>query len=160
MSYLARLHQLKAEKCPTDLLPKLPKPHSGSFGSNPPRQFSGNSSAATDPAQWAATLSRLDASRPVGGIHPDRWRVLLADARWIARHHAETAAAFGWTASDLFGIDRLRGWGGLADRLEGARRLAFTARVAHWQDDDSEGWLWRHTLRPYALLWASPEYPA
>lgn len=80
---------------------------------------------------------------------------MLADALWIARNHAETAAAFGWDASDLFGIRPHLGprEGGLADRLEGARRLAFTSSVAHWRGDDCEGWLWRRTLDAKPLLW-------
>jgi len=85
---------------------------------------------------------------------PDKWRTLLADARWIARNHGEAAAAFGWSASDLFGLDPVRdGWGGLADRLEGARCLALTAKVAHWRGAECEGWLWRQTLSAKPLIW-------
>ena len=43
--------------------------------------------------------------------------------------------------------------GGLADRLEGARRLAFTSSVAHWRGEDCEGWLWRRTLTAKPVLW-------
>ena len=111
--------------------------------------------APDTPAAWAAALTMLDASRAPKGIAPDWWRTLLADALWIIRNHAEAATAFGWTASDLFGIRPQLGpgHGGLADRLDGARRLAFTTRIAHWQGDDGEGWLWRHTLDAKPLIW-------
>ena len=80
---------------------------------------------------------------------------MLPDALWIAGNHAEAAAAFGWGASDLFGIRPIwgQGYGGLADRIDGARRLAFTSNVAHWQGDDGEGWLWRRSLTSKPLLW-------
>ncbi len=83
---------------------------------------------------------------------------MLADALWLARNHAEMAAAISWTASDLFGIRPHfgPGEGTVADRLDGARRLAFTSGVAHWQGDDGEGWLWRRTLEPMPLIWEAP----
>jgi len=111
--------------------------------------------APNTPAAWAAALAMLDASRAPKGIAPDWWRTLLADALWITRNHAEAATALGWTASDLFGVRPQHGpgQGGLADRLDGARRLAFTTRIAHWQGDDGEGWLWRHTLDAKPLIW-------
>jgi hypothetical protein len=95
----------------------------------------------------------LDADAPPVGIAPDWWRVLLADALWLARNHAEAAAALGWDASDLFGVDPMPGWGGLADRLNGARSLAFTEGVAHWHGHEVEGWLWRRSLTAKPLLW-------
>ena len=102
---------------------------------------------------WLHQLARLDPSRPLAGIDPDRWRCLLADARWLARTHGEAAAALGWTVSDLFGLDPLPGWGGLADRLDGARRVTFTDTVAHWIGEDETGWLWRRTLTPKPPIW-------
>ena len=106
-----------------------------------------------DPAAWCAALTALDSSRPPAGIAPDLWPQVLADARWIARSHGEAAVALGWSASDLFGIGREPGNGGLADRLEGARRLAFTSSVAHWRGEDWEGWLWRRTLTAKPVIW-------
>lgn len=106
-----------------------------------------------DPAAWFAALTALDASRPPAGIAPDRWPMILADAQWIARAHGEAAAAFGWNASDLFGIGQELGNGGLADRLEGARRLVFTSSMAHWRGKNCEGWLWRRTLTDKPALW-------
>lgn len=106
-----------------------------------------------DPAAWCAALAALNASRAPAGIAPDLWPQVLADARWIARFHGEAAAALGWSASDLFGIGREPGNGGLADRLEGARQLAFTSGVAHWRGEECEGWLWRRTLTAKPVLW-------
>ena len=108
-----------------------------------------------DPAAWLAALAALDTSRPPAGIAPDLWPVILADAQWIARHHGDTAAALGWTASDLFGLSEYPGEGGLADRLNGARRIAFTSSVAHWRGEDCEGWLWRRTLTDKPLIWGA-----
>lgn len=111
-------------------------------------------SAPECPDQWRAHLARLDAQAAPGGIAPARWRELVVDARWIADRHGDSAAALGWTASDLFGMDDRRdGWGGVADRLDGARRLAFTTTVAHWRGDECEGWLWRQSLSAKPLLW-------
>ncbi|MDE2303229.1 MAG: hypothetical protein KGK11_11800, partial [Sphingomonadales bacterium] len=47
---------------------------------------------------------------------------------------AVAAAATGWSAADLFGIcpDKPH-WGGIADRLRGARSLAIGADVASWR---------------------------
>jgi len=79
---------------------------------------------------------------------------LLGDARWLAETHAEAAEALGWTASDLFGLDdTLDGWGGLAYRLRGARRVTFTDAVARWHSDHEDGWLWRRTVRPMRTIW-------
>ena len=109
---------------------------------------------AADPAAWAAALAGLDASQPPPGFDPDRWKYVLADARWICTYHGRAAHALGWTASDLFGIGAAPGWGGLADRLEGARTLVLTNRIAHWRGADLEGWLWRETMRPMPPIWA------
>ena len=110
-----------------------------------------------DPAAWFAALTALDANRAPAGIGPDWWRTVLAHALWIARNHAEAAAALGWSASDLFGLADYPGEGGLADRLEGARRLAFTSSVAHWRGEEIEGWLWRRTLTAKPALWESSQ---
>jgi hypothetical protein len=108
--------------------------------------------------EWHAELERLDAAAAPSGSNPQHWRQLVDDARWLADRHADSAAALGWTASDLFGLDDMRdGWGGLADRLEGARRVTFTDTVARWRSDQIDGWLWRHTLRPMRAIWEVKE---
>jgi hypothetical protein len=169
---------LKAEKCPTPELTKLTKPNpeapkggSVSFGSAPWRRISGNldspvgaseQAAAlnqptkphTAPPDWTASLAAIDASRPPAGFDPDRWRCLLDDARWLCRTHGPSAAALGWTSSDLFGLTLPNGIGGVADRLGGVRNLVLTDRIAHWRGANLEGWLWRETMRPMPLIWA------
>ena len=162
MNYLARLHALKAEKCAIRELTEPTKPRFfdppkgfDSFGSYSDAPISEKCDVPANPAAWCTALARLDATRPPAGIALAWWQTVLADALWIARNHGEAASAFGWSASDLFGIMPQLGPtnGGLADRLDGARRLAFTARVAHWQGDDLDGWLWRRTLTVKPLLW-------
>lgn len=109
--------------------------------------------APSDPRAWQTELAALSPSHPLGGIDPGRWRCLLTDAQWLARTHGEAAAALGWTSSDLFGLDPLPRWGGLADRLHGARRVTLTDTVAHWIGEDETGWLWRRTLTPKPPIW-------
>lgn len=122
---------------------------------SPARNAETRKRPAAGPSDWFAALAMVDPHRAPAGIDPGWWRELLSDARWLARHHAEAAAAIGWSASNLFGIRPHlgQGEGSLADRLEGARRLAFTSGVAHWQGEDREGWLWRRTLEPMTLIW-------
>lgn len=110
--------------------------------------------ATESAANWSAALARLDASRAPRGIDPCHWRTLLADAQWLCDRHGRAAHRLGWDASALFGIGPRIGWGGLADRLEGARNLVLTDRVAHWRGADLEGWLWRESMRPMPLIWS------
>jgi len=161
MNYLARLHALKAEKCPTLELTKLTKPKPGPqkgvlsvLSVTPLGPFLENMPRRLIPLDWPAAIAATDASRPPGGFDPDRWHQLLTDARWLCRYHGPAAAALGWTASDLFGLALPNGIGGLADRLEGVRNLILTDRIAHWRGTDLEGWLWRETMRPMPPIWA------
>lgn len=106
------------------------------------------------PSAWVSALRSVDRCSPGWGLHPDRWAQLVDDARWLASAHGKTAAALGWRASDLFGIEPGRdGWGGLADRLEGARTIRLTTNLAHWRGDDGAGWLWRQSLTDKPALW-------
>ena len=105
-------------------------------------------------AAWQAALAWVNVCLPPHGACPARWFQIVEDARWLAHRHGDAAAALGWTAGDLFGLDRaLAGWGGLADRMNGARKVVFTDSLARWQSDDLEGWLWRRTLRPMPTIW-------
>lgn len=71
-----------------------------------------SSRPADGPSVWAARLSSLDLRCSPALVAPERWRVLVEDARWLAFTHGKAAAALGWCASDLFGIDpTLGGWG-------------------------------------------------
>lgn len=106
------------------------------------------------PSEWLPALVAIDLCKPAAGVAAERWAQLVEDARWIASAHGTVAAALGWRASDLFGIDPAHdGWGGLADRLTGARGLKLTANVAHWRGQECDGWLWRASLTPKPLLW-------
>ncbi len=117
-------------------------------------KLAGGYVAPAGPRQWQAELARLDAATIQEGYTAQRWLQLVEDARWLADWHACSAAALCWTASDLFGLDETRdGWGGLADRLEGARRVTFTDTVARWRSDHVDGWLWRRTLGPMQPIW-------
>lgn len=114
----------------------------------------GSDIVPTDPTAWQAELARLDAATAPQGFTPQRWRQLLEDARWLADRHGGSAAALGWNASDLFGLDdTLDGWGGLADRLRGARRVHLTATIGHWRLAVEDGWLWRTSMRPMTIIW-------
>lgn len=105
-------------------------------------------------SEWLPALAAIDLCKPAAGMAAERWAQLVEDARWIASAHGTVAAALGWRASDLFGIDPAHdGWGGLVDRLAGARVLKLTANVAHWRNQDGDGWLWRESLTPKPLLW-------
>ena len=104
--------------------------------------------------EWHSRLAKLAPDAPPIGFSRERWRELVEDAWWLARHHGDKVAAMGWGASDLFGLDlSLDGWGGLADRLFGARRVTFSDRIAHWQQSSDEGWLWRSTLCAMVPIW-------
>ncbi len=119
-----------------------------------PRESNATTATTATLRNWGDRLGLLHPSQPPAGFAPDRWQALVADALWLSALHGESAAALGWSESDLFGLDdSLDGWGGLADRLRGARRVHLTARVGHWRSDDEDGWLWRTTLRPMRTIW-------
>lgn len=112
---------------------------------------------ALHPSAWGAALGGLDRCTPAWGLNPERWSQLVDDARWLASANGKAAAALGWSASDLFGIKPGHdGWGGLADRLEGARTVKLTGRIAQWRSDECTGWLWRETQHAMPLLWQMP----
>jgi hypothetical protein len=68
------------------------------------------------------------------GLAPLRWRQLIEDADWLLVNFGQQALRDGWSVGELFGRwpDK-DGWGGLADRLRGARSLKMTADRAHWR---------------------------
>lgn len=105
------------------------------------------------PATWSGLLAAIPSDTPVGHRTLEQWQTLLDDSCWLAIYHGPAAHALGWTASDFFGFDPQPGWGGLADRLRGARSLVLTRTVARWTARDCEGWLWRQTLTPRPTIW-------
>lgn len=108
---------------------------------------------SADDSLWCHKIAALDFSHAPSGLDLERWSMLLADARWLAEVHGETAAKLGWTASDLFGLDTQPGWGGLADRLDGARQVSFTDQLARWHSNAAIGWFRRLALRPMPAIW-------
>jgi hypothetical protein len=91
--------------------------------------------AAAKLREWHARLSQLDVYEPPEGFDKMRWGTLLHDCWWLYETHASRLVRDGWTAADLFLVlPSQRGWGGLADRLQGARNVLFDDRgLAHWR---------------------------
>jgi hypothetical protein len=84
-------------------------------------------------ADWHRRLSVLDVYEPPEGFDQMRWGTLVHDCWWLHETHASRLVRHGWSALDLFAAMPLqRGWGGLADRLQGARNLLFDDQGAHW----------------------------
>ncbi len=103
--------------------------------------FPGERAAIADKGLTVATLSgwqrnftRLDPCQPHEGFTMRRWQQLYDDSLWMLETHGVYAAKCGWTAADLFGLwpDKPH-WGGIADRLRGARSLVMDADRASWR---------------------------
>ena len=61
------------------------------------------------PRAWAEGFARLDPDRPPADVPPQRWRRFIDDVGlFLDSPFCAVAAAFGWTAFDLFGADRDR----------------------------------------------------
>jgi hypothetical protein len=90
--------------------------------------------ARTILADWHRHLSALNVYEPPEGIDQNRWGMLVEDACWLYETHASRLVRDGWSALDLFGVlPSQRGWGGLADRIQGARNVLFDDQgKAHW----------------------------
>lgn len=105
------------------------------------------------PAGWAAALAEINPEQPPNGFPLGWWRTLHSDCLWLCGHHAEAAASLGWSAGDLFGVAERPGWGGLADRLEGARCVVLIETIGTWRGDGLAGRLWRQTLPAMPPIW-------
>ncbi len=83
---------------------------------------------------WQHSFVRLDPCQPPEGFTMRRWQQLYDDSLWILEAHGSHACQNGWTAADLFGLwpDKPH-WGGIADRLRGARSLVMDADRASWR---------------------------
>jgi hypothetical protein len=69
------------------------------------------------------------------------WQRACDDACWIYENFASRAARDGWSAHDLFGVLPWHpGWGGLCDRLQGARDLEMVGPKAKWSLFSAPGW--------------------
>lgn len=92
---------------------------------------------ARDPSatlrEWHSGLAPLDFDSAPEGFTLNRWRELHGDSWWIYENFAAQAVRDGWSAHDLFGVHVPRpGWGGLCDRLQGARNLKIAGPRAVW----------------------------
>ena len=56
------------------------------------------------PSEWAEGFARLDLMKPPAGFDRGRWRQLIDDGGRFIDRWAATAAATGWSASDVFGL--------------------------------------------------------
>jgi len=85
-------------------------------------------------ADWHRHLSALDAYESPEGLDQRRWAMLLEDASWLYEAHASRLVRDGWGAMGQWAVmPSRRGWGGLADRLQGARNVLFDDQGAHWR---------------------------
>jgi hypothetical protein len=82
--------------------------------------------------KWHAHLSRLDPDQPPDGCNA-WWRQAVEDSCWLYENYASRAVRDGWSAHDLWGVMLAHpGWGGLTDRLRGARDLKMDSDRAAW----------------------------
>lgn len=58
------------------------------------------------PREWAEGLARLCVMPCPEGINGTRWRQVVNNAGRFTDHWATKASALGWTALDIFGVDR------------------------------------------------------
>jgi hypothetical protein len=58
------------------------------------------------PREWAEGLARLCVMPCPEGVSEIRWRQVVDDAGRFADNWAAKASALGWTAIDIFGVDR------------------------------------------------------
>ena len=90
---------------------------------------------------WHAQLAPLDFDHAPDGFALNRWRQLHGDSWWIYENFASRAVRDGWSAHDLFGVFVPHpGWGGLCDRLQGARNLKMEGRKAVWSRGSVPDW--------------------
>ena len=119
---------------------------------------------SSDPGEWERGVRRLEIDRPPEGVPDGRWQTFVANAaRFLAGPFAESAAALGWTACDLFGCDRDRPFeridhAGLLWLLNGARLVALSADTTTIETRTGAVQTWRR--RPsgqhVVLAWELP----
>ena len=101
------------------------------------------------PSAWAEGLARLDRNRPPGDVPPSRWRRFVDDAKLFRdSRFCTAAAAFGWTAHDLFGCDPDRPFArvdqaGLLWLLGGTRLVVLTTDAAVIETNTGTRQVWR-----------------
>ena len=83
--------------------------------------------------KWHSQLVMLDDCLAPSGFQLGWWQQACDDARWVYEGFASRAVQDGWSAHDLFSVLPWRhGWGGLCDRLRGARNLKMDRDRAVW----------------------------
>lgn len=103
---------------------------------------------------WRNRLSTLSPDCPAGPFNADEWACWHCDALWLLDSHGANATRLGWTAADLFSIEpRHVRFGGLADRLGGARELVMDASRARWRSPESMGFYNRASGPALPLAW-------
>lgn len=93
--------------------------------------------------EWHRHLAALDDLKPPPGYALNWWAQAVRDAWWIYENFASRAVRDGWSAYDLFGLLPWHpGWGGLCDRLRGARNLKMevAGRRAVWSHGRFPDW--------------------
>ena len=103
------------------------------------------------PREWAEGFARLDCSKPPPGYPLPRWHQIINDGGLFLDWWAHQAAAFGWTALDVFGVNpaaplvRYDGMG-LVPLIQGCRVISIAADSA--QIKTSSGNTQTYSRRP------------
>ncbi len=83
--------------------------------------------------EWHGHLVAIDDCHARAGFSIMWWQQACDDAHWIYENFASRAVRDGWSAHDLFGVlPSYPGWGGLCDRIKGARNLKMAGPKAIW----------------------------
>jgi hypothetical protein len=117
-----------------------------SFGSSPPACFSQIDPAEFSeraaiieangvPREWAEGLAVLDTMQRPVGYSPSRWAQVVNDAAMFLDRWGRQAAALGWRALDVFGVnpdapETRYDCAGLVPLLQGRSIIAITADTA------------------------------
>ncbi|MCK9542485.1 MAG: hypothetical protein M0R03_10710 [Novosphingobium sp.] len=148
-------HRWLAERG-TDAAPEISR-LAALAGAHPKNENSSSAISAANPAkaananvrlaptatlrQWHRHLSALDDLDPPAGYELNWWAQAVRDAWWIYENFASRAVRDGWSAHDLFGVlPWHHGWGGLCDRLRGARNLKMEGPKAIWSSWGVRDW--------------------
>jgi hypothetical protein len=143
MSYLDELRSYLAETDATEALTKPTKAGSVGIVGSPSEPIS-DLRAGAILREWHGHLSMLDDCAAPLGFMLNRWQLLCDDACWIYENFASGAVRNGWSANDLFGVLPWHpGWGGLCDRLAGARNLKMDQDRAAWSQFGVRDWTCR-----------------
>ncbi len=111
------------------------------------------------PRDWAEGFASLDCAKPPTGITPSRWRQVIDDGGRFLDVWAQKAAALGWSALDVFGVNpagpavRYDGMG-LVPLIGGHRVVAITADSARIESGPGRFQTYRRRPSPGAVaLW-------